>query len=113
MTEAPLLLVLCGKKGVSGFYKGQAVTDKGDWLMFDTGLAMQNLCLIARAFGLGTVVIGMFDHKKAAEILGVPSEVELVAMTPLGYPATPGATTKRKEISDFVHQEKYQKAKDA
>ncbi len=113
VTEAPLLLVLCGKKGVAGFYKGEAVTDKGDWLMFDTGLAMENLCLTACAFGLGTVVIGMFDHKKAAEILGIPSEVELVAMTPLGYPATSGGTTKRKEISAFFHQERYQRNKNA
>ena len=37
LTDAPLVLVLCGKKGISGFYKGQSDTDKGDWLMFDTG----------------------------------------------------------------------------
>ncbi|MBM4323642.1 MAG: nitroreductase, partial [Deltaproteobacteria bacterium] len=47
MTEAPLVIVLCGKKGVSGFKKGEAVTIKGDWLMFDTGIAMQSLCLAA------------------------------------------------------------------
>ncbi len=107
MTEAPLVLVLCGKKGISGYYKGQPVTEKGDWLMFDTGLAMENLCLAARTLGLGTVVIGMFDHRKAAEILGVPQNVEVVAMTPLGYPASEGPAPRRKEIAEFVHYEKY------
>jgi len=107
MTEAPLVLILCGKKGISGYYKGQPVTEKGDWLMFDTGLAIENLCLAAHTLGLGTVVIGMFDHRKAAEILGVPQNVEVVAMTPLGYPASEGPAPRRKEIAEFVHYEKY------
>ncbi len=107
MTEAPILLVLCGKKGISGYYKGQPTTEKGDWLMFDTGLAMQSLCSAAHALGLGTVIIGLFDHRKAAEILSVPQNVEVVAMTPLGYPATGGGSPKRKEISEFVFYDRY------
>ena len=109
MTEAPLIIVLCGKKGISGFKKGQAATIKGDWLMFDTGLAMQNLCLAAHVLGLGTVVVGMFDHRKAEEILGLPQNVEVVAMTPLGYRATEGGTAKRKELSEFIFHDKYLK----
>jgi nitroreductase len=107
MTDAPLVLVLCGRKGISGFYKGQATTVKGDWLMFDIGLAMQNLCLAAYSLGLGTVVVGMFDHKKAEEILRVPQNVEVVAMTPLGYPAAEGSGPKRKDISEFVFSDHY------
>jgi len=109
LTGAPVVLVLCGKKGVSGFYKGQAATVKGDWLMFDTGIAMQTLCLTAYSVGLGTVVVGMFDHKKVEEILGAPQNVEVVAMTPLGYPATEGGTPRRKEPSEFIFYDKYPK----
>jgi nitroreductase len=111
MTEAPLVLVLCGKKGIAGYYKGQPSTEKGDWLMFDTGIAMQNLCLAAHGLGLGTVVIGLFDHKKVEEILDVPQGVDVVAMTPLGYPAAEGSAPKRKEISDFVFHERYGKGR--
>jgi len=107
MTDAPIVIVLCGKKGVSGYYKGQPATVKGDWLMFDTGIAMQSLCLAAYGQGLGTVVVGLFDHKKAEEIVGLPQNVEVVAMTPLGYPASEGTAPKRKEFSDFVFYEKY------
>ena len=109
MTEAPLIIVLCGKKGVSGFKKGEATTVKGDWLMFDTGIAMQTLCLTAHSLGLGTVVVGMFDHKKVEEILGVPQNVEVVAISPLGYPAAEGSAPKRKEISEFVFYDRYPK----
>ena len=107
ITEAPLVIVLCGKKGVSGFKKGEATTAKGDWLMFDTGLAMQTLCLTAHTLGLGTVIVGNFDHQRVAEILGVPQNIEVVAITPLGYPAAEGIAPKRKEISEFVFNEKY------
>jgi nitroreductase len=109
MIDAPLAIVLCGKRGVSGFKKGEATTVKGDWLMFDTGIAMQTLCLTAYSLGLGTVVIGLFDHKKAEEVLGVPADREVVAMTPLGHPAAESVTPKRKEISEFVFYDKYPK----
>lgn len=109
MTEAPLVLVICGRKGVAGFKKGEAATIKGDWLMFDTGIAMQTLCLMAHALGLGTVVVGLFDHRKAEEILGVPPDREVVAMTPLGYPAAEGMAPKRKEIPEFVFYDGYGK----
>jgi len=107
MTEAPIVLVLCGRKGVSGFKKGEAATVKGDWLMFDAGIAMQTLCLTAYSLGLGTVVVGLFDHKKVEEILGVPQNVEVVAITPLGYPAAEGTAPKRKDFSEFIFYEKY------
>ena len=109
MVEAPVILVLCGGKAISGYYGGKPATVKGDWLMFDTGLAMQTLCLAAHGLGLGTVIVGMFDHKKAEEILGVPESIEVVAMTPLGYPATGGSTPKRKDISEFVFSDHYGK----
>ena len=107
MTEAPLVVVLCGRKGVSGFKKGEATTVKGDWLMFDTGLAMQSLCLVAHSLGLGTVIVGNFDHQRVAEILSVPQNIDVVAMTPLGYPAAEGSAPKRKEPSGFIFYEKY------
>ena len=107
MVNAPVVLVLCGIKGLSGYYNGQAATGKGDWLMFDLGMAMQNLCLAAHGLGLGTVVIGMFDHQKVADILKVPRSLEVMAMTPLGYPATSGRAPRRKEMASFVSYEKF------
>jgi nitroreductase len=107
LIEAPIVLVFCSIKGISGYDQGKAATVKGDWLMFDTGLAVQNLCLAAHGLGLGTVVIGLFDHRKVAEILGVPENIDVVAMVPLGYPAAKGDITKRKNSSEFIHHNKY------
>jgi nitroreductase len=54
------------------------------------------------------VIVGLFDHKKAEEILSVPGSVGVVAMTPLGYPAAEGSVRKRKEFSEFVFYDRYQ-----
>ncbi len=107
MVEAPVVLVLCGQLNKSGSYKGQVVTKFGDWFLFDLGIATQSICLTAHSLGLGTVVVGLFDHNQAKQVLGVPEGVELVVMLPLGYPAKEPAAPKRREIGEFVHQGKF------
>ena len=106
--NAPLVIVACAQKKRSGHYHGEPSTDKGDgWLMFDTGLAMQNLVLAAHALGLGTVHVGAFDARQAEGILGVPEEYCVVEMTPLGYPDQEARTPPRKELSEIVFNEKF------
>jgi len=41
VANAPVVIAALGRKGVSGFYRGSAVTNKGDWFMFDVALAVQ------------------------------------------------------------------------
>ena len=103
--HAPVVMVMCAQSGSSGYYKGEVTTKFGDWMLFDLGLATQNLCLMAHALGLGTVVVGLFDHRKAAEALHLPDGYELVALVPLGYPAKIGGAPKRREISEFTHSD--------
>jgi len=110
LRDAPVLLVFCAIRNRSGYKKGEVTTDKGDWFMFDIGLAMENLCLAAHSLGLGTVIIGLFDAKKVEILLGVPENVSVVAMTPLGYPQGEVSAPKRKELTDFVHFERYRKS---
>jgi len=105
--QAPVLIVACAELKRAGYYKGEAGTDKGDWFMFDTALAMQNLALAACATGLGTVHVGLFDAKEAARILEVPENVAVVEMTPLGYADEEPKAPQRKELSEIVFKEKY------
>ena len=107
IVDAPVLIVFCAKKGVSGYYHKEVSTKFGDWFMFDLGIATQTLCLAAKSEGLGTVIVGLFDHKQAEEILNVPDGYELVNIVPVGYPAKIGKTPPRREISEFVHFEKF------
>jgi nitroreductase len=111
MRQAPLAIAACAELGRSGYSPrepGKPVTDKGEfWYMFDTALAMQNLTLAAHASGLGTVIIGSFDAKKVAAILGVPDGFCVVSVTPLGYPDEEPPLRPRKELSETVFYDKF------
>ena len=103
VAQAPLVIVLWGKLNSSGYYKGEVTTKFGDWFMFDLGLATQSLCLTAHNLGLGTVIVGLFDHDKAKKIFKLGDDYELVALIPIGYPAKDSPAPKRREISEFTH----------
>lgn len=107
LTEAPVVLAICGKLQSAGYYKGQATTKLGDWFMFDLGIATQSLCLTAHSLGLGTVIVGSIEHDKAKAVLGVGEGYELVALIPVGYPAKDSPAPKRREIPEFTHHEKF------
>jgi nitroreductase len=107
MVQAPVVLALCGKLKSSGFYKDQVTTKFGDWFMFDLGIACQTICLAAHALGLGTVVVGLFDHDKAGNVLKVPAGYELVAMLPVGFPAKISSAPNRRDVAEFTHQDSF------
>jgi nitroreductase len=108
--DAPIVIVACAELGKSGYRRGKIETDKGDWFMFDTALAMQNLTLAAHAIGLGTVHLGLFDAKEVAKILDVPDGAVVVEMTPLGYPDGQQMSPGRKELSQIVSKDKFDKS---
>lgn len=103
IVAAPVVFAVCSRLGKSGYYKDKVSTKFGDWFMFDLGLATQNLCLMAYHLGLGTVIVGLFDHESAGKILKVPDGCELVTLIPMGYPAKTPSAPKRREIADFTH----------
>jgi len=75
--------------------------------MFDLGLAAQSLCLMAHNLGLGTVIVGLFDHDKAKQVIHVPDGYELVAIVPMGYPAKISSAPKRREVAEFIHNDTF------
>ncbi len=103
--EAPCMLVLSAKKAVSGFKKGEPVTEKGEcWYMFDVGLAAQNLTLAAFSLGLGTVHVGAFDATRAARLISLPEDEVIVELIPIGYPTKDAAAPPRKELTELVRR---------
>jgi nitroreductase len=105
MVQAPVVLALCGRLQTAGYYKGEVTTKFGDWLLFDLGLVTQTICLAAHSIGLGTVIVGLFDHDGAKRVLEVPEGNELVAMIPMGHPDQEPKTPERRKIEDFTHTE--------
>lgn len=102
MIDAPCVVCLVSQRNLAGMKKGEPVTNKGDWFMFDGGIAMEHLVLTAWSLGLGTVHVGAFDSKKAEEILLVPAGFSVVSMTPLGYFEETPDPRPRKPLEEIV-----------
>jgi len=81
LATAPVVLVLCADPAQSGSIRGQ------EYYLTDTGIAAQSLMLAARAQGLGTVFVGIFQEEPLRDLLGIPESVRVVGLFPLGYPA--------------------------
>jgi nitroreductase len=115
MNTVPVVIVVCAVLGKSGTKPGPGgdgggyVTDKGDWFMFDTALAVQNMVLAAHAQGLGTVIIGLFDAAQAEKVINVPEGYKIVTMFPVGVPDQEGKAPPRKELSEIVIKNKFGK----
>jgi nitroreductase len=107
----PAVIVVCAKLGTSGTTpgvgSGDLFTDKGDWYMFDTALAVQNMVLAAHALGLGTVILGTFDAGKVEQALNVPEGYRAVILFPVGVPDHVGKVPPRKELTEIAFKDKW------
>lgn len=102
--QVPVLIAVTFVKGRSGFERdGSYSTRKEDrWQMYDAGISSMSFCLAAHEYGLGTVIMGVFDEEKAAEILDIPEDQELAALIALGYPDIEPEMPKRKSADDLL-----------
>lgn len=102
--EAPVLMVLCVIRGLSGYEPdGTPSTEKGShWQSFDSGVAAAHFCLAARALKLGTLIMGRYDEKSIKTILKLPEEYEVAALIALGYPAVVPAAAERKPLEEVL-----------
>lgn len=80
LASAPMVLVVCADPQRSGKLNGKA------YYLVDVGILMDHIMLAAASLGLGTCCVGVFDEKGIKEVLGVPPNVEVVLLSPLGYP---------------------------
>ena len=102
--NAPMLVALTIIQNRSGFERdGSYTTRRGDsWQMFDAGIASEAFCLAAYEAGLGTVILGIFDDEKVANLLEIPEGREVVALIPIGYPDEAPVAPKRKPVEELL-----------
>jgi nitroreductase len=68
----------------------------------DVAIALDHITLQATELGLGTCWIGHFDADEVKSILGIPAEIKMVALMPLGYPVHPEAIKKSRLAFDQI-----------
>lgn len=101
---APAMMVITTINNRSGYERdGSATTSKGThWQSFDAGIATQTFCLAAHEAGLGTVIMGIFDENKVAEVVGVPEGQSVSALVAIGYAAEEPTAPRRKSAEELL-----------
>ena len=104
INNAPVLMVQCFVRNRSGFERdGSYTTERDDgWQMYDAGISAANFCDAAYEAGLGSVVLGIFDFKKASMLLSLPDNTEAVALIPIGYPTEIPPAPNRKNVDELL-----------
>jgi nitroreductase len=102
LLQAPLVLAVVAVPGEAWRRMDDKPYDE-----VDATIAMDHMVLAATALGLGTCWIAAFDPTAGREVFGLPDDVELVALTPLGYPDKTSANTPRKPLADLVKYERW------
>jgi nitroreductase len=71
------------------------------------GACIQNMLLAAHAMGLGAVWLGEILKNAGAvrTLLGLPIEMELMAVVPIGYPKAQKHSSSRKAVSEVLLKE--------
>lgn len=101
IADAPVIIAACADPKHSGVKEDQ------DYYLLDIGIAMEHLVLAAADQGLGTCWIGRFDEARAKKALGVPGNVRVVALTPVGYPDEEPEPRPRKTLGEIVCKDRW------
>lgn len=102
--EAPVAVVIVGSPDESGEIEGK------DYYLVDGAIAMEHFVLAATAEGYGTCWIGALDENKVKEILNIPDQLRIIAMTPVGEIAERDSHNPKKEIKDYVFYNKWDRS---
>ena len=99
MAEAPVNIVVCGKKNV--------------WdTPYDTSAAIENILLMVTALGLGACwviapCIDIRDEDRIKGLLGIPEEFKAVSILSIGHPARAHKPRPRLPLKELVFTEKW------
>jgi nitroreductase len=90
MGDAPAIVLPCARRGI-----GESSVFPG----------VQNLCLAARALGLGTTIttIHRIREDEVKALLGVPDDVVVWAMIPVGHPTGRWGEAVRRPVPEVTY----------
>ncbi len=100
--EAPIIIVACAETDNKVMRCGQLSYP------IDVAIALDHMTLAAVELGLGTCWIGNFDDQLVKKILGIPDEIPIVQLLPLGYPEDPSVIEKnRLPVEKIVRHDRW------
>ena len=99
----------------TGPYIGQAplavvvVVEKIPSAVSDGSRAIQTMVLAAWSEGIGSNWVGVQEPEQIKVLLGIPDNLDILAILPFGYPALPvgKGRKKRKSLAEVAHRERF------
>jgi nitroreductase len=73
----------------------------------DVSIAMAYMTLAAVEEGLGTCWVGAFSEERVHDVLGIPREVIIVGLLPIGYPDAEAPPKKRLPLNEIMMLEEW------
>jgi len=73
----------------------------------DLAISVDHITLAAASQGLGTCWIGAFKQNEVKKLLGIPENVRVVVLLPIGYPDVSPAPKPRKSMEEIVSYDKW------
>jgi nitroreductase len=75
----------------------------------DGSRAIQSMMLTAWSEGVGSNWVGFMGLPEIKPLLGIPDDLDVLAIIPFGYPARPVGKGKknRKSLSELAHRERF------
>jgi len=105
--QAPLIIVGCAQLDIVANRLGTAFTGI-EYYQIDFGIAMEHLVLKATELGLGTCWLGWINTERTRAILDIPSNVRVMSMVSVGYPAdAPPKKRSRKPLDTILFSESW------
>ena len=108
MANAPAFVLVC-----MNIRNQQLIESYEDWTTkwahHSIAAALENLILAAAAEGLGTCWLGTPGWKsgKIKELLNIPENIEILAMSPIGYPDESPKARPRMAVEEVTHFNKW------
>jgi nitroreductase len=101
-SDVPVLIAVCAARPATG--------DRGGANMGPSVFpAVQNLLLAAHAKGLGSVLTTLWKSREVEvnQILGIPDEIEVHAILPMGWPDRKYGRNHRKPMQEVTFRDRY------
>lgn len=106
VAQAPVQIIVVREKPNMSSKVGSTIKNK-DYSLIDIGIASENICLQARAEGIGSCIIGWFDEKMLRKLLVIPRSKRVELIITIGYSLSDHREKKRKPPEETISYNKY------
>lgn len=104
VASAPVMLVACADASRARPRYGKRAQR---YALIDTAFASMCLLLAVTEERLGACFVGAFDDAEVARLLRLPSDVQPLAIIPVGYPDESPGRMKLRPFASVIHRERW------